>query len=142
MRQARFSTSPITTDDATPVYIASQNGQVACVKVLCKARADLNKGRNDGASPVCIASFNGHDHVLQVLLAAGTSILATVFKGAPPLHMAAEEGHSACVKVLAEIHPDSDTWRMFLLESGATRALEVYLALLPTNDPFNHLPRL
>ena len=65
-----------------------------------------------------------------------------MFKGNTSLHIAAEKGHLACVKVLAEIYPEPDTWRMFLLGSGAASQLEAYLAPPPTNGPLNHLPRL
>jgi len=43
-------------DGATPVYIASQTGNVDSLEFLHKNGADINTPKNDGATPVLVAS--------------------------------------------------------------------------------------
>ena len=107
-------------------------GHLAAAKVLCKAGVDLDKANNDGATAIYVSAQEGHAHILQALLMAGASVAAATFAGMTPLHAAAQEGHLACVKVLAEIYPAPDTWRMFLLGSGAHSEVAT----------INHLPIL
>ena len=49
-----------TTDGASPLYIASQNGDVDIVKVLIKAGGNVNQAATTGALPLYIASQNGN----------------------------------------------------------------------------------
>eukprot|EP00808_Paulinella_micropora_P014916 g46862.t1 len=46
-------------DGWTPVYIASQNGQLACLDRLIAAGADVRQANQDGWTPVLIASKEG-----------------------------------------------------------------------------------
>ena len=47
-------------NEATPLFIASQNGHVDVVRYLHEARADLNQAMNGGAIPLYVASYKGH----------------------------------------------------------------------------------
>ena len=124
---AGASLSVTSATGSTPAFLASARGHVASIKVLHAAGADVTAARHDGWCPVSIASRRGHAHVLQVLLTTGASA-AIMHNGSPPLHIAAQNGHLACVRVLADVYPAPDTWRMFLLGGGAASELASYLA--------------
>jgi len=42
-------------DGFTPLYVACQNGQLDCVRLLLGASAAINQAKNDGATPLFIA---------------------------------------------------------------------------------------
>ena len=65
----------------TPLYAASQNGNVAIVKILIKASGNVNQATTtDGASPLFIASDRGHVAIVKVLIKSGGTHTCTHVK--------------------------------------------------------------
>ena len=127
----------------TPVYIASQQGHTAAIKLLLKHGADVHKPTNKGFLPVRMAAYNGHTDALHTLLKAGANARTAQWRGNPTLHSAAEKGHLPVVRVLAEIWPlDRRPWKMFLMGGGAASELQDYLAPPANRTTRNFLPRL
>ena len=55
----------------TPMYFASRQGCVECVKVLASLKADVNAVDQDGITPLINAIINGHFDVAGALLEKG-----------------------------------------------------------------------
>ena len=87
---------------ASPLYIASQDGNVAKVKVLLKAGGNVDQATpEDGRTPLYIASQNGNVAIVEVLIKAGGNVnQAKTTDGVSPLYIASENGNVATVKVL------------------------------------------
>jgi ankyrin repeat protein len=58
-------------DGTTPVYIASQEGQVSTVRALVSLGADINRPAGEGWTPLMVASRAGRVAVVAELLKAG-----------------------------------------------------------------------
>jgi hypothetical protein len=83
--------------DENELHIAAQNGQVAMVRALNEAGADVNKARDDGGMALYIAAENGHEAIVQVLIEAGADVNQAMDAGATPLYIAAQQGQEAIV---------------------------------------------
>lgn len=55
-------------DGYTPLFVASQKGNVAIVKVLLEAACNVNQATNAGSTPLTMASYNGNVEVVRLLL--------------------------------------------------------------------------
>ena len=87
----------------TPDLItASMNNDIAEVKRLLKARADVNACDEDGDTALMWAVFKGHKDVVKVLLEAGADVNASNKNGDTALMWAVFKGHKDVVKVLYE----------------------------------------
>ena len=58
----------------TPLWTASQNGDVDLVRLLIDAGALINQANTNGATPLYVASQNGHVNVVLVLIDAGAMV--------------------------------------------------------------------
>jgi len=85
---------------ATPLYMASQNGQSAIVKLLIDAKADVNAVNRNGTAPLSIASAKGRADIAAMLLAAKANVNTANKDGFTPLILASMGGHAKVVKLL------------------------------------------
>jgi len=87
---------------STPVYIASQEGHTAALKLLIDNGGDVNQANNDGATPVLIASQEGHTAALQLLIQNGGDANQAMNEGVTPVYITSQKGHTAALKLLIE----------------------------------------
>ena len=76
-----------TDSGSSPLYIASQNGNEATVKVLLNAGGNVNQAQTTtGCTPLFQASQNGHVDTVKVLIKAGGKVnQARTTDGVSPL---------------------------------------------------------
>ena len=63
-------------NEATPLYVASQNGNIKIVKLLLSHKANPNIAiksttDNNGSTPLFMAAQNGHHEIVKLLLTHG-----------------------------------------------------------------------
>ncbi len=92
-------------DRVSGLWVASQKGHTAGVKLLIKAGADLNQCSDDGATPLFMASQNGHVEVVEILVKAGAD-LNQIWNDATPLFQASQNGHVEVVEFLVKAGAD------------------------------------
>jgi len=92
--------------DENELHIASLNGQVAMVRALIDAGADVNQPWDNGAMPLCIAAEKGHEAIVQALIKLSADVNKPWDDGATPLLIAAQNGHEAIVRALIELGAD------------------------------------
>ena len=71
LQDDRFDINARNCRSATPLHIASQNGAVEAVKMLCKANCDLNATNEWGESALHVAVQSAQSNCIIVLLEAG-----------------------------------------------------------------------
>ena len=67
MLKAGADVNKTNTDEATPLFIAAQEGHVQVVQKLLKAHADIDKTDCTGLPPLVRAAQNGHASVVLLL---------------------------------------------------------------------------
>ena len=72
----------------TPLYVASQNGQLPIVEQLLKTKVDPNIKMDNGETPLYIASKNGYLRIVKQLLKARAHPDLSDSSGQAPLHHA------------------------------------------------------
>lgn len=77
---------------ATPLIVAAQLGDGACVEQLLQASADADEADRHGNTAAFYAARSGHWHCLRSLLAAGASCSTACSGVCTPLHVAARQG--------------------------------------------------
>ncbi|KAH0538358.1 hypothetical protein FGG08_005053 [Glutinoglossum americanum] len=98
----------------TPLSWAAQRGHEDVVKLLVKAKADVNvKDKNFGRTPLSWAAYEGHEAVVKLLIKAKSDVNVKdnddpmpMNDGRTPLSWAAQKGHEAVVKLLIEAEAD------------------------------------
>ena len=58
----------------TPLWTASQNGDVDLVRLLIDVEALINQAKNSGATPILAASQDGHVDVVRLLIDGGATV--------------------------------------------------------------------
>jgi ankyrin repeat protein/uncharacterized protein YjgD (DUF1641 family) len=86
----------------TGLYIAVARGDVAEVRRLVAAGADVDEAGPAGTSPLQMAVVTGQVEVIRVLVEMGANKDAKNASGWTPLHWAARNGRVEAVKALAE----------------------------------------
>ena len=98
-------------DGATLLMLAAHRGDLAMVKLLLNAGADVNAGDKAGWMPLSKAVYNsdqkyGYPEVVQALIDAGANIEAPIGYGVRPLMLAAGYGETAIVQLLLDAGAD------------------------------------
>ena len=88
-------------EGATPLLVASQTGEIDCVRLMIAAGAAVNQADSDGFTPLCIACQNGHLECARLLLEAGAAVSQAKEDGATPLVIACFQGHLEVAKLLS-----------------------------------------
>ena len=58
----------------SPLYCAAQQGHVEILKLLLKAKAEVNQTNIRGGTPLMIVAANGHLACVELLLAGGANV--------------------------------------------------------------------
>ena len=106
----------ITIDNATPLFIASQEGELNLVDILLKANADPNIPIEDGATPLYIAVEEKRLDIVNLLLKAKADTDLAMENGKNPLYLASEFGHLGIVNSLIKGGANLDSQ----IDDGAT----------------------
>ena len=77
---------------STPLLMASQEGQLECVRLLLEAGAAIDQADEQGATPLFAACHQGHLEVAKLLSSYGASRAATPF--GTPEEAANSRGHA------------------------------------------------
>ena len=90
------------TNNATPLHLASRNGHVNAAFKLIDCGADLIAQDDAGETPLHLASQMGHVDVVRMLIERGADLTAQNDDGETPLHLASQMGHADVVRTLME----------------------------------------
>jgi len=131
-------------EGASPLYIASKEGNVNVARMLLNYGADVN---TEGASPLSIAYMQGHVDIVQLLLDGGADVDFGVDAGRTLLFEACERGDVDVVRHLLDDADSSDnngaTALRVACESGrmgAVRLLIEYEATINQADDDGNSP--
>ena len=103
-------------DGTTALMLASDNGHLEVVRLLCEAGADKDKAMHDGGTALIGASYNGHLDVARLLCEAGADKDKADQDGATALILATVNWHLEVVRLLCEAGADKDQ----AIHDGAT----------------------
>ncbi len=92
------------------LYTAIEKGDVAMVRLLVEAGADVNAATGFGGNtPLHEAVEQGDVEIVKILVEAGADVEAKGYFDSTPLSLAAEEGASEIMQILLGSGPDADT---------------------------------
>ena len=89
----------------TPIMLASLAGNLATVKVLREAGAQIN---HSGWTPLQYAAFNGHNAIVEYLIAAGADLGLAAPNGLTPVMLAVLGNRTDTLKLLVSSGFDVD----------------------------------
>lgn len=94
------------TQRGLPLVVACAAGDIACVKILLKARADPNLEDDRGENPFMQAARQNHGDIVRLLAKAGAIIDSEDIDNCTPLHYAAMKGADAVISALVDLKAD------------------------------------
>src|SRR6185295_16348358 len=90
-------------EGATPLWLASVNGDASILSALVEGGADVNEKLPLGRTPLMVAARTGKLDAMKVLLDHGADPNAKdTLRGTTPLMWAADEGHADAIKLLID----------------------------------------
>ena len=84
----------------TPLCLATEHGDEACVSMLVEAGADVDAADQDGWTPLHWAAWCGHEACVSMLVKAGANPGTAASDGDTPILQAHRRGHIGIVAVL------------------------------------------
>lgn len=97
----------LVSNDATPIFIACQEGHADTVLALLAANADATTLSNKGVSPLFIACQHGHLNIVKILIAANVNVNVGK-QDITPLFIACQEGFTDIVLALLAANADTN----------------------------------
>jgi len=88
------------TDNGTPLHLASRNGHAKVACKLIERGADLTAQNNVGWTPLHLASYWEQVDVARILIEHGADVTARNNDGETPLHLASHEGQVDVARML------------------------------------------
>jgi ankyrin repeat protein len=120
---------------------AAGKGDLASVRALLDAKADVNAKDTDGGTALTYASQNGHLEVVQALLAKGADVNAKMPNGGTALMIASQGGYREVVQALLDAKADVNAKDIdgvtALMRASQNGQLEVVKALLAKGAEVN-----
>jgi ankyrin repeat protein len=97
-------------EGATPLWLASVNGDAAIISALLNAGADANEHLPLGRTPLMVAARTGNVDAIKTLLDHGAAVnTKEALRGTTALMWAADEGHAAAIQLLIQRGADIKT---------------------------------
>jgi ankyrin repeat protein len=84
----------------TPLYIASDRGNLEIVNSLIKAGVNVNQATDEGVTPLCIAAKLDRLEIVKSLITAGANVNQATNEGITPLFIASQNNSLEVVKEL------------------------------------------
>lgn len=85
----------------TALNEASFWGNIATVRILLAAKADVNVAKDNGYTPLLTAASRGHAEIVKLLISAGADLNhQTKSGGLTALHLASSAGYRDIVQLL------------------------------------------
>jgi len=106
--QTQVLNSSLDENGRTPLFVATQKGQLEVVRLLLDAGANVDKADSDGWTPLQIASQKGHLDIVRVLVEEGADKDKVDSWGRTPLSVASQNGHLEIVRLLVDAGADKD----------------------------------
>ena len=114
---------------SSPMHEASRRGHVACVRLLCRARADVMKrDAVTNETPLHCAVVFGHVEVAAVLVSAGSDLNAQDIAGGTPLQ------HATTSLFIASMEARQRLIKL-LMSAGADPKIRDKVGLSPCDNP-------
>ena len=117
-----------------PLMLAVRNGQIDCVKMLLKHKADVNVSVDGGWNPIMWAIRAGGVEMVNILLEAGADITVKTLGGWSLVHLAIFQDNDECLNILFERGLDikcSDSLKLApLFFAASMKALNCFKFLL------------
>jgi ankyrin repeat protein len=119
----------------SPVAAAAKADDLAGVRKLITARADVNLPGNDGSTALLWAAYNANADMVRALLTAGAKVDTANRYGVTPLLQASRTGDTPIMDLLlkaganpALAHPEGETPLMAASRTGRVDAVRLLLA--------------